>query len=156
MICKRSLLDLFSLHLRWSQTTATKANDGRADVVMDHDICLVVVNRGYWVATSTFLTSQIVAEAGSQMCDHSIIGCFSFVTLNHRIHDGVIQQQILIITGSKWEGMPVCCQKHEHTADSEYRYIKTNSASRKQWRANSRNFKLYSKIHAGKLMEPEY
>ena len=39
---------------------------------MDHDICLAVVSRGYWAATSTLSASQILAEAGLQVCDPSI------------------------------------------------------------------------------------
>ena len=61
----------------------TKASEGRADVVMDHDICLVVANHGYWVVTSIFLASQIVAEAGSQMCDPSINVFIVLNTMNN-------------------------------------------------------------------------
>ena len=47
---------------------------------------------------------------------------------------------------------------YEQTTNSGYSAIKTNlnSASPKQWYANSGNLKLCSEIRAGKLMELEY
>ena len=63
---------------------------------------------------------------------------------------------ILTIISNEWEGMPVCCQKREHTANSVYSIIETNGAFQKQWRINLGNLKLCSEIHAGKLMEPVY